>query len=59
MTFGEIEHDIACVVLRIEQINREQEPEHWLWDRVMDCDIPRLKKHINEEMLESMARLLE
>ena len=40
--------DIQCLLLRIEQINEEQEPEHWLWDRIVTCDVPRLDKHLLE-----------
>ncbi len=38
--------DLACILARLEQINSEQEPAHWLWDRVMTCDVPRLRHHL-------------
>jgi hypothetical protein len=46
--------NILCVVLRLEQINDEHpaEAHHWLWDRVMFCDVPRLRAMLTPEMLE-------
>lgn len=34
--------DVATVIARLVQIDREQRPEHFVWDRVMTCDVPRL-----------------
>jgi hypothetical protein len=40
----ELERDLLTLVLRLEQIDRERRPEHWLWsDRVMACDVERLR----------------
>ena len=36
--------DLACVIVRLMQIDSEERPSHWLWDRVMTCDVPRLRR---------------
>lgn len=41
-TDGDLALDVATLVARIRQINREGPPEHWLWDRIIGCDVPRL-----------------
>lgn len=56
---GSIEYDLACVIIRIEQINIQKEPEHWLWERVMSCDIPRLREHLSETTLENLDDVLD
>lgn len=42
------ELDIVTLLMRIKQINKEQVPEHWLWDRVITCDLPRITRHIKQ-----------
>ena len=49
--------DVATVVARIEQIDREQRPEHWLWDRVITCDVPRLRAHLTPAMCAELDQL--
>jgi hypothetical protein len=39
--------DIRSMLIRLDQIDVEQQPEHWLWDRVMTCDLPRLAAWAN------------
>lgn len=40
--------DLLTVVLRLEQIERGDE---WLLDRVLTCDLPRLRGHLTEQAL--------
>jgi hypothetical protein len=53
------EIDIASIIIRIEQINNQEPPTHWLWDRVMTCDIPRLRRQLSPETLRQMVRVVD
>lgn len=56
VTVTRVELDIACFIARIAQIHTEAEPEHWLWDRIITCDVPRLRGYLGpwtEQLLES------
>lgn len=55
---GTLEEDIASIIIRIEQIDIQKQPEHWLWDRVMTCDIPRLRGLLNKDVLERVDDVL-
>jgi hypothetical protein len=35
--------DVATLVARLMQIDAEDRPTHWLWTRVMTCDVPRMR----------------
>lgn len=37
------EIELASLVARLEQIDDELPPQHWLWSDVMRFDVPRLR----------------
>lgn len=42
--------DLATLVARLEQIREEgYDNGHWLVDRVITCDLPRLERHLSGE----------
>ena len=44
--------DLLTVIVRLEQIQEQgPEPEHFVWDRVVTCDIPRLRGYLTPETL--------
>lgn len=48
--------DIASTVARLEQIESEgYDDGHWLLDRLVTCDLPRLRGHLTPEALEALA----
>ncbi len=49
---------ILSVVVRLRQIRDEQQGDRWPWllGRVLDCDLPRLERHLSEETSEWVAR---
>ena len=54
-----LELDILTLTVRLEQIDAEQRPDHWLWtDRVMGCDVPRLRGYCSADALLWMAEAL-
>lgn len=58
MAFGEIDTDLACLLIRLIQIDREQTPQHYLWQtRVMECDVPRLRAYLSAQTLEQLDRI--
>jgi hypothetical protein len=43
--------DLACLAARLRQIESEGYAEgHWLMDRVITCDLPRLWRILTPEM---------
>jgi len=45
--------DLLTVITRLEQIQLEREDGLWLlWDRVLTCDLPRLRGHLTEDTLQ-------
>ena len=49
---SELELDVLTLIARLRQIDREDQPTHWLWtDRVMGCDVPRLRSHLSAEVI--------
>jgi len=38
--------DVGTLLARLIQIDKESELLHYLWHRIRDCDIPRLKAYI-------------
>lgn len=56
---AQIELDILTLIVRLEQMDAEDRPTHWLWaDRVMGCDVPRLRAHCSAEALLWVADVL-
>lgn len=52
--------DVLSLLLRLAQINREEPPEHFLWEtRIMQCDVRRLREYITDPMLRSYPELIE
>ena len=50
--------DIATILLRILQLNREKKPDHWIWERIKEFDVPRLMAYITDvEIRTSFDRL--
>lgn len=51
--------DVISLILRLEQIEKEDQPTHWLWDtRVIECDVPRLKRYItNSDIINLLGEL--
>lgn len=47
--------DILTLLVRLHQIDTEQKPEHWLWERVITCDIPRVGGLITPEFMAGMT----
>ena len=50
--------DVGTVVARLEQIDREGAPTHWLWDRVMTCDVPRLRQSLSAQTRRVLAEMV-
>lgn len=41
----DLELDLLTLVGRLEQVDREEQPEHFLWtDRIMGCDVARMRR---------------
>lgn len=52
--------DVLSLLIRIAQINREEPPEHFLWEtRVMQCDVRRLREYITDPELRNDPELIE
>lgn len=50
--------DVASLLLRLMQINKEEEPTHWLWEtRVIQCDVRRLREYLTDPELLSYPEL--
>jgi len=47
MNDDDLDLDIATLLIRLQQIDDEKRPEHFLWDRVMTCDVPRLMRQLS------------
>ncbi len=44
------ELDLIGLILRLEQVEAERPAdgsEHWVIDRVLSCDLPRMRAHVN------------
>ena len=54
----DLQMDIASIVIRCRQIHTEDEPTHWLWDRVMTCDVPRLTRYLDAETVSQVEDVL-
>lgn len=59
-----LELDVATVVVRLEQIaarrarfGDEDGLAALVWDRVVTCDLPRLREHLSPRVLKLMADL--
>ena len=52
----ELELDLATVVARLDQLKREGHVygEWYLLDRMLDCDLPRLARHLTPEVIEQV-----
>lgn len=57
----QLQLDLLTAVMRIEQLRDEGFPDHpsplasHLWQRVLSCDLPRLRSHLAAETLDSEA----
>jgi hypothetical protein len=52
----DLQLDLACVVLRIEQAQEDPDMRDYLVDRMATNDAPRLRKYLTEETLLEMRR---
>ena len=51
--------DLACAVARLEQAEREPGMREFLLYRLITCDLPRLRAHLDDEAQLMLARLTE
>lgn len=52
--------DLATIVVRLEQIRDEgYENGHWLLDRVIHCDLPRLRQMLDPSTLKTVTEIGE
>ena len=49
--------DVATLLVRLIQIDKETSTEHWLWDRIREYDFPHLKKYITDQEILAMEIL--
>jgi hypothetical protein len=50
--------DLGTLIARLEQIESEGYANgHWLLDRIITCDLPRLKQYLTPWMQESVRRV--
>lgn len=56
-TYEPMQLDLGTLIARLEQIKEELDARdkeyregHWLWDRVITCDLPRLQKYLTVAM---------
>lgn len=56
-----LQMDLLTVILRIRQLRDEDyfDNGHWLWRRVVDCDLPRLEGHLTPETVRWLERTEE
>lgn len=48
---GRLQDDLLTLIARLEQIDSEDEPGGYLWQRVMTSDIPRLRSYLTGLLL--------
>ena len=51
---GDLQLDIATAVVRIEQAYAEPEMREFLLHRLITCDAPRLRSHLDAEHLQQL-----
>lgn len=53
--------DLATIVVRLEQAREQLESSgqvsEWLLDRILTCDLPRLRRHLDPNTLTVLADL--
>lgn len=55
MDLTEYEVDLACLLARLRQIGREGYANgHWLLDRVITCDLPRMMRHASPAVVQAI-----
>lgn len=57
----QLQLDLATVVARLEQMADLPwfDGSHWLFRRIIDCDLPRLRSHLNADATELANRIKE
>lgn len=62
-TYEPMQLDLGTLIARLEQIKEELDARdkeyregHWLWDRVITCDLPRLQKYLTVAMRQDIEK---